>query len=89
MGTHATRSRNIRDQMNLPEINIETIAAIKTKARKLTVKYSVDSDMEILIPTAGKEDALIKAMAKAMTAEIYEEMLFMVSLREAGIFVIQ
>lgn len=86
MGTHATRSRNIRDQMNLPEINIETIEAIKTKARKLTVKYSVDSDMEIL--PAGDEDALIKAMAKSMEAEIYEEMLFMIPLREAGIFVI-
>ena len=86
MGTHATRSRNIRDQMNLPEINIETTGVIKAKARKLTVKYSIESDMEIL--PISDDDALIKAMAKSIKTEIYEEMLFMIPLREAGIFVI-
>ena len=73
--------------MNLPEINIETIGVIKAKVRKLTVKYTVDSDMEIL--PAGDDDALIKAMAKSIEAEMYEEILFMIPLREAGIFVIQ
>jgi hypothetical protein len=69
-----------------PEVKVKVGNVVKAQARKLSVKYTVDSYFECL--PAGDDDTLIKAMSDGIREGLYEDVLFGMVLLDAGIFVV-